>query len=75
MVRKRKQEFLQNAHHAISKDSEQKAGEGKAASLKKKNDQMLIHRAFTLARDFPQVDFCQIREAIPSLLDYNSKGL
>lgn len=53
MVRKRKQEFLQNAHHAISTDSEQKAGEEKAARLKRKNDQMLIHRALTLARDFP----------------------
>ena len=72
MVRKRKQEFLQNAHRAFDADFGEKAGEGKAARLKRKNDQLLIHRALTLARDFPpQVDFRQIGEAIPSLLDYN----
>ena len=53
MVRKRKQEFLQNAHRAFDADFGEKAGEGKAARLKRKNDQLLIHRALTLARDFP----------------------
>lgn len=71
MVRKRKQEFLQNAHRAFDADFGEKAGEGKAARLKRKNDQLLIHRALTLARDFPQVDFYRIGEAISSLLDYN----
>ena len=72
MVRKRKQEFLQNAHRAFDADFGEKAGEGKAARLKRKNDQLLIHRALTLGVIFPpQVDFRQIGEAIPSLLDYN----
>lgn len=44
MVRKRKQEFLQNAYHAIFKDSKQNAGEEKADRFKKKNEQILIHR-------------------------------
>ncbi len=72
MVRKRKQKFLQNAHRAFDADFGEKAGEGKAARLKRKNDQLLIHRALTLARDFPpRWIFRQIGEAIPSLLDYN----
>lgn len=45
MVYKWKQEFLQNAYHAMSTDSEQKAGEGKADRFKRKNEQMLIHWA------------------------------
>ena len=53
MVRKWKQEFLQNAHRAFDADFGEKAGEGKAVRLKRKNDQLLIHRALTLARDFP----------------------
>lgn len=57
MVRKRKQEFLQNAHRAFDADFGEKAGEGKAARLKRKNDQLLIHRALTLARDFPPGGF------------------
>lgn len=62
MVYKWKQGFLQNAHHAISTNSEQKAGEGKADRFKRKNEQMLIHRAFTLARDFPQVVFAKLEK-------------
>lgn len=45
LVYKWKQEFVQNAHHAIPTDSEQKAGEGKADRFKRKNEQMLIHWA------------------------------
>lgn len=41
MVRKWKQEFLQNAHRAFDSDSEQKAAQRKEAHLKRKNDQML----------------------------------
>lgn len=41
MVRKWKQEFLQNAHRAFDSDSEQKAALRKEIHLKRKNDQML----------------------------------
>jgi len=41
MVRKWKQEFLQNAHLAFGADSERKAVQRKEDDLKKKNDQML----------------------------------
>ena len=41
MVRKWKQEFLQNAHRAFDSDSEQKAALRKEVHLKRKNDQML----------------------------------
>lgn len=41
MVCKWKQEFLQNAYHAIFKDSEQKAGMEKADRFKRKKEQML----------------------------------
>lgn len=44
MLRKWKQEFLQNAHRAFDSDSEQKAAKRKEVRLKRKNDQMLIHR-------------------------------
>lgn len=45
MVRKRKQEFLQNAHRAFDADFGEKAGAGKADRFKRKNEQMLIHWA------------------------------
>jgi transposase len=41
MVRKWKQEFLQNAHLAFGADPERKAVQRKEDDLKKKNDQML----------------------------------
>ena len=41
MVRKWKQEFLQNAHRAFDSDSEQKTALRKEVHLKRKNDQML----------------------------------
>ena len=74
MVRKWKQEFLQNAHRAFVSDSEQKAAQRKEAHLKRKNDQMLKPIGqITLERDFLQVCFRQIGEAVPSLPDYDSK--
>ena len=76
MVRKWKQEFLQNAHRAFDSDSEQKAGERKETRLKRKNDQMLkTIGQLTLERDFLQGCFCQIGEAVPSPPDYDSKEL
>lgn len=53
MVRKWKQEFLQNAHRAFDSDSEQKAAQRKEVRLKKKNDQMLIHRTDHAGTRFP----------------------
>lgn len=76
MVRKWKQEFLQNAHRAFDSDSEQKAALRKEVHLKRKNDQMLkTIGQLTLERDFLQGGFRQIGEAIPSLPDYDSKEL
>lgn len=55
MVRKWKQEFLQNARRAFDSDSEQKAAQRKEAHLKRKNDQMLkTIGQITLERDFLQ---------------------
>lgn len=55
MVRKWKQEFLQNAHRAFDSDSEQKAAQRKEVHLKRKNDQMLkTIGQLTLERDFLQ---------------------
>ena len=71
MVCKRKQEFLQNAHRAFDSDFGEKAGEGKAARLKRKNDLMRIHRAVHVGTRFPLRGGYQIGEPIPSLLDYN----
>ena len=69
MVRKWKQEFLQNAHRAFVSHSEQKAGQ-------RKNDQMLkTIGQLTLERDSLQGCFRQIGEAVPSLTDYDSKEL
>ena len=76
MVRKWKQEFLQNAHRAFDSDSEQKATLRKEVHLKKKNDQMLkTIGQLTLECNFLQGCFRQIGEAVPSLLDYDLKGL
>lgn len=76
MVRKMKQEFLQNAHCAFDSDSGEKAGERKDVRLKKKNDQMLkTIGQLTLERDFLQGCFRQIGEAVQSLPDYDSKEL
>lgn len=76
MMRNWKQEFLQNAHRVFDSDSEMKAAQRKAVHLKRKNDQMLkTIGQLTLERDFLQGCFRQIREAVPSLLDYDLKGL
>ena len=76
MVRKWKQEFLQNAHRAFDSDSEQKATLRKEVHLKKKNDQMLkTIGQLTLECDFLQGCFRQIGEAVPILPDYDSKEL
>ena len=66
MVRKWKQEFLQNAHLAFGADSERKAVQRKEDDLKKKNDQMLrTIGQLTLERDFLQDCFRQAGEAHP----------
>lgn len=74
MVRKWKQEFLQNAHLAFGADSERKAVQRKENDLKKKNDQMLkTIGQLTLERDFLQDCFRQAGEAIPRIPTYDSK--
>jgi len=74
MVRKWKQEFLQNAHLAFGADSERKAVQRKEDDLKKKNDQMLkTIGQLTLERDFLQDCFRQAGEAIPRIPKYDSK--
>ena len=71
MVRKWKQEFLQNAHLAFGADSERKAVQRKEDDLKKKNDQMLrTIGQLTLERDFLQDCFRQAGEAIPRIPEY-----
>ena len=75
MVRKWKQEFLQNAHLAFGADSERKAVQRKEDDLKKKNDQMLrTIGQLTLERDFRQDCFRQAGEAIPRIPEYDQKG-
>lgn len=75
MVRKWKQEFLQNAHLAFGADSERKAVQRKEDDLKKKNDQMLrTIDQLTLERDFLQDCFRQAGEAIPRIPEYDQKG-
>ena len=75
MVRKWKQEFLQNAHLAFVADSERKAVQRKEDDLKKKNDQMLrTIGQLTLERDFLQDCFRQAGEAIPRIPEYDQKG-
>lgn len=74
MVRKWKQEFLQDAHLAFGADSERKAVQRKEDDLKKKNDQMLkTIGQLTLERDFLQDCFRQAGEAIPRIPKYDSK--
>ena len=75
MVRKWKQDFLQNAHLALGADSERKAVQRKEDDLKKKNDQMLMTIGqLTLERDFLQDCFRQAGEAIPRIPEYDQKG-
>ena len=75
MVRKWKQDFLQNAHLAFGAESERKNAQRKEDDLKKKNDQMLkTIGQLTLERDFLQDCFRQSGEVIPQLPDYDPKG-
>ena len=75
MVRKWKQEFLQNAHLAFDLETEHKTARRKEDALKRKNDQMLkTIGQLTLERDFLQGCFRKIGEDIPCLPGYDSKG-
>ncbi len=74
MVRKWKQEFLQNAYLAFDADSERKAVQRKEDDLKKKNDQMLkTIGQLTLERDFLQDCFRQVGEPVPRIPEYYPK--
>lgn len=75
MVRKWKQEFFQNAHHAFDSDAEQKVAQRKKTDLKRKNDQMLkTIGQLTLERDFLQDCFRQIGTTAPNIPEYDPKG-
>ena len=75
MVRKWKQDFLQNAHLVFDAATEQKIAQRKESDLKKKNDQMLkTIGQLTLERDFLQDCFRQVVEPIPEIPEFNSKG-
>lgn len=75
MVRKWKQNFLQNAHLVFDAAPEQKIAQRKESDLKKKNDQMLkTIGQLTLERDFLQDCFRQVGEPIPEIPEFNSKG-
>ncbi len=75
MVRKWKQDFLQNAHLVFDAAPEQKIAQRKKSDLKKKNDQMLkTIGQLTLERDFLQDCFRQVGELIPEIPEFNSKG-
>jgi len=74
MVRKWRQDFLQNAHRAFGADSELKAAQRKEDDLKKKNDQMLkTIGQLTLERDFLQDCFRRAGEVIPRIPEYDPK--
>ena len=75
MVRKWKNDFLQNAHLAFGAISELKITQRKEDDLKKKNDQMLkTIGQLTLERDFLQDCFRQAGEPIPVIPEYDQKG-
>lgn len=75
MVRKWKQDFLQNAHLAFGATAERKNAQRKEDDLKKKNDQMLkTIGQLTLERDFLQDCFRQAGEVLPILPDFDPKG-
>lgn len=72
MVRKWKQEFLQNAARVFDSEANQKKAQRKEDALKKKNDQMLkIIGQLTLERDFLQNCFRKAGEPISELPDYD----
>lgn len=60
MVRAWKQEFLQNVQRAFDSDSEQKTGQRKDVTMKRKSDQIFkTVRRLTLERDFLQRAFAE----------------
>lgn len=74
MVRKWKQEFLDNAYMAFGADTERKVALRKETDLKRKNDQMLkTIGQLTLERDFLQDCFRIAGEPIPKVPEYDPK--
>lgn len=72
MVRKWKQEFLENAHFAFDNKAEEKNSKREEKKLKKSNDQMLkTIGQLTLERDFLQGCFRQLGEEPPQLPNYD----
>lgn len=75
MVRKWKQDFLQNAARVFDADAAQKKAQRKEHDLKKKNDQMLkTIGQLTLERNFLQDCFREVGEPIPQMPDYDSQN-
>lgn len=72
LVRKWKQEFLQNAARVFDSSAVQKKAQRKEDGLKKKNDQMLkTIGQLTLERDFLQDCFRQVGEPVPQMPDFD----
>lgn len=72
MVRKWKQDFMQNAHLVFGAKSEQKQARRKEDDLKKKNDQMLkTIGQLTLERNFLQGCFRKIGEEVPRMPEFD----
>ena len=68
MVRKWKQEFIQNSHLVFAAKAEKKSSRRKEDDLKKSNDQMLkTIGQLTLERNFLQGCFRKIGEEVPRL--------
>ena len=74
MVRKWKNEFLENAHFAFSTESERKEAKRKEESLKRENNQMdKTIGQLTLERDFLQDCFRQVGAPIPKMPNLDFK--
>lgn len=74
MVRKWKQEFLDNAYLAFGADTERKAALRKETDLKRKSVQMLkTIGQLTLEHDFLQDCFRIAGEPIPEVPEYDPK--
>lgn len=72
MVRKWKQEFMNNAYLVFDAKSEHKKSQRKEDDLKRKNDQMLkTIGQLTLERNFLQGCFRQIGEEVPRIPGFN----
>lgn len=75
MVRRWKQDFLQNAHLAFGMESERKSAQRTEDDLKRKSDQMLrTIGQLTLERDFLQACFRQAGAPLPAMPEYDPKG-